>query len=176
MEHKMNLSYFISRLSDNREVFESLLSHVTAEQAAWKPSPDKWSMIEVVNHLYDEEREDFRQRLGLTLKDPATPWPRIDPQGWVATREYSARDLVSSLNSFLTEREKSLAWLKELSAPAWQNQHERDQGTLSAGDLLASWLAHDFLHIRQLARLQWQYISVMAAPYSTEYGGPWQES
>ena len=172
----MNLDYFINRLSQNREVFESLLRHVAAEQAAWKPSPDKWSMLEVINHLYDEEREDFRQRLELTLTDPETPWPRIDPQGWVVTRQYSERELGPSLESFLSERDKSLTWLRGLSAPVWQNRHVRDQGALSAGDLLASWLAHDFLHIRQLARLHWQYIFVIAAPYETTYGGPWKES
>ena len=79
----MNLNYFINRLSENRQVFEGLLRGVNAEQARWKPSPEKWSMLEVVNHLYDEEREDFRLRLELTLRNPDEPWLRIDPQGWV---------------------------------------------------------------------------------------------
>lgn len=172
----MNLDYFINRLSLNRGVFESLLRDVPVEQALWKPSPEKWSMLEVVNHLYDEEREDFRSRLELTLKDPAEPWPSIDPQGWVVTRKYSERELGPSFDSFLREREKSLSWLKGLSAPAWQNRHEVSGGARTAGDLLASWLAHDFLHIRQLARLHWQYISVIGAPYETAYAGPWKES
>ena len=172
----MNLDYFINRLSENRKVFESLLRGVTTEQAVWKPTPDKWSMIEVVNHLYDEEREDFRQRLELTLEDPDQPWPAIDPQGWVVSRKYGERDLGPSLDNFLKEREKSLAWLKELSAPNWQNRHEVSGRSRTAGDLLASWLAHDFLHIRQLTRLHWQYLSVIAAPYETAYGGPWKET
>ena len=172
----MDLDYFINRLSENRRVFEGLLRGVTTEQAVWKPALDKWSMVEVVNHLYDEEREDFRQRLELTLENPEQPWPKIDPRGWVVTRKYGERELGPSLDNFLAEREKSLSWLKELPAPVWQNRHVRPEGTLSAGDLLASWLAHDFLHIRQLARLHWQYISVMAAPYETAYGGPWKET
>jgi uncharacterized damage-inducible protein DinB len=171
----MDLNYFIQRFSQNRDVFQSLLRCVSPEQAAWKPAPDKWSMLEVVNHLYDEEREDFRQRLELTLKDPAEAWPRIDPQGWVESRQYSERGLGASLDNFLSEREKSLSWLKELSAPSWQNRHEREAGTLSAGDLLASWLAHDFLHLRQLTRLHWQYLTALAAPYQTAYAGPWKE-
>lgn len=172
----MNLDYFINRLSLNREVFVSLLRDVSAEQAVWKPSPEKWSLLEVVNHLYDEEREDFRARLGLTLKDPAEPWPAIDPQGWVVTRKYSERELGPSLNNFLSEREKSLVWLKGLSTPSWESSHEVSGSVRTAGDLLASWLAHDFLHIRQLTRLHWQYIGVIAAPYETAYGGPWQET
>jgi len=44
---------------------------------------------------------------------------------------------------------------------------------LSAGDLLASWLAHDFLHLRQLTGLHWEYVSLLAKPYSTDYAGMW---
>src|SRR6266550_7220669 len=158
----MDLNHVIERMAANARIFESLTQGLTVEQVRWKPAPDKWSMLEVVNHLYDEEREDFRQRLELTLEDPEQPWPTIDPQGWVVTREYGERDLGPSLDSFLNEREKSLSWLKELSAPNWQNRHEVSGRARTAGDLLASWLAHDFLHIRQLARLHWQYISVTA--------------
>ena len=110
----MDLNYFVQRFSQNRDVFQSLLRGVSTEQAVWKPAPDKWSMLEVVNHLYDEEREDFRQRLELTLRDPAEEWPRIDPQGWVESRKYSERELGASLDNFLSEREKSLSWLKDL--------------------------------------------------------------
>jgi hypothetical protein len=172
----MNLNYFIERFSSNRGVFESLLRHVSLDQGRWKPSPNKWSMLEVINHLYDEEREDFRQRLELTLANPAQPWPPIDPRGWVVTRRYNEREVGTSLNNFLGERENSLSWLQQLSEPNWESTNEGPNGRLSAGDLLASWLAHDFLHIRQLARLHWQHIGAIAAPYQTAYGGPWKES
>ena len=172
----MNLEHFVGRFSNNRAVFEALLANVSLEQARWKPTPDKWSMLEVVNHLYDEEREDFRQRLQLTLRDPQLVWPAINPREWVNTRRYNERELDTSLTAFLAERDASLAWLKQLTEPNWQNVNEGPNGRLSAGDLLASWLAHDFLHTRQLTRLHWQYTGEIAAPYQTAYGGPWKES
>jgi hypothetical protein len=175
-ENEMNLDFFIVRLSDNRQVFESLLRNVVDEQARWKPAPHKWSMLEVVNHLSDEEREDFRQRLDLTLHKPGQAWPQIAPEQWVAQRRYNERRLDESFANFLAEREKSLIWLNELSAPNWELSYERPTGVLTAGDLLASWLAHDFLHIRQLARLHWQYVGVVASPSQTAYGGSWTES
>ena len=172
----MNLDYFIERFATNRGVFESLVENVSPEQAKWKPAPDKWSILEVVNHLYDEEREDFRQRLELVLSDPTQPWPKIDPRNWVTERGYIERELNSSLTNFLAEREKSLGWLRELTAPNWENSKEGPNGVLSGGDLLASWLAHDFLHIRQITRLHWQYVGAIAEPYQTAYAGPWKES
>ncbi|MGI8838194.1 MAG: DinB family protein [Pyrinomonadaceae bacterium] len=172
----MNLDYVIDRMEANARVFESLVKGVSAEQSRWKPAPDKWSIIEVVNHLYDEEMEDFRQRLELVLTDPAFDWPPIAPQEWVKTRAYGERDVNESLDNFLRERQKSLAWLRSLRAPNLESRHEREAGSLSAGDLLASWLAHDFLHIRQLTRLHWQYLTAIASPFQTDYAGPWNES
>ena len=172
----MNLDYFIERFAKNRVVFESLVRGINAEQARWKPAPDKWSMLEVINHLYDEEREDFRQRIELVLADPNQSWPPIDPRNWVISRAYNEKDLDTSLNNFFAERENSLAWLRHLPSPNWENSKKGPNGVLSAGDLLASWLAHDFLHIRQLTRLHWQYVGAIADPYKTEYGGPWKES
>lgn len=172
----MNLDYFRDRFSKNRPVFEGLVRGLSLEQARWKPSPDKWSILEVVNHLYDEEREDFRQRVELVLTDPTQPWPPIDPRTWVTARGYNDREVDLSLDNFLSERETSLAWLRSLSESNWQNSKAGPNGTLTAGDLLASWLAHDFLHIRQLSRLHWQYVGAMSDPYQTAYGGPWKES
>jgi hypothetical protein len=172
----MDLDQVIERMSANAGIMEGLTKGIGAEQTRWKPAPDKWSILEVINHLYDEEREDFRQRLELVLSDPILAWPPIAPQEWVTNRAYGERDLGESLSNFLTERQKSLAWLRNLRAPNLENCHEREAGSLRAGDLLASWLAHDFLHIRQLTRLHWQYLTAKVDPFKTEYAGPWKES
>ena len=74
----------------------------------------------MVNHLVDEEREDFRVRVDYILHHPGLPWPPINPKGWVTERLYNQRDLVQSVDDFLKERRKSLAWLKELDDPDWQ--------------------------------------------------------
>ena len=169
----MNLKHCIDRLTANAEAFAALAHDVSAEQARWRPAPDKWSILEVVNHLYDEECEDFRARLDLLLHHPEQNWPSIAPQQWASERRYNERALDESLARFLAERRKSVAWLAGLVEPNWAARYERPQGSLSAGDLLASWVAHDFLHIRQLARLHWQYVGALALPHKTAYAGEW---
>lgn len=173
VQTEMDLIYFIERLSGNASVFERLVRGVGDEQARWKPAPEKWSMLEVVNHLYDEERDDFRFRLDSVLRDPEKVWPPIDPPGWATARKYNERELNESLEKFLAERRKSVEWLKELREPRLENKYNHPQGVISAGDLLASWVAHDFIHIRQLARLHWQYLNSICAPHKTAYAGEW---
>ena len=161
-----------ARLTANAEVFQALVGGVPDEQARWKPEPSQWSILEVVNHLADEEVEDLRRRLELTLSQPDQPWPPIDPQGWPAARGYDGRGLADSLARFLEERGRSVAWLGGLVASDLAAAHQHPTiGTLRAGDLLASWLAHDLIHIRQITRLHHRWLE-RAAPYRLDYAGP----
>ena len=161
-----------SRLEANAQVFSGLVYGVSVAQARWKPAPDQWSILEVVNHLADEEVDDFRRRIVLTLRDPEAPWPPIDPPRWAIERAYNERLLDDSLERFLAERRRSLDWLREVAAPNWDTSHHHPKaGWLRAGDLLASWLSHDLIHIRQLTRLHHQWLVQQAVPYRTEYAG-----
>ncbi len=170
----MDAEGLIRQLALDGERIAALVAGVTAEQAQWRPAPEAWSILETINHLWDEEREDFRVRLNLILHDPAAAWPPIDPGGWVTARDYNTRDLAGSLQGFLAERAASLAWLRGLTAPDWDARVETPWGwSITAGDMLAAWAAHDVLHLRQLVELQWGYTAQLAAPRTTLYAGEW---
>lgn len=169
----MDFSYHIRQLSDNAARIEALVRGVTPQEAMWRPEPDSWSMLEVVNHLYDEEREDFRVRLDIILHHPGKPWPPIDPQGWVSERRYNERDLEDSLNNYLNKRKASLDWLHELQDPDWSTLYESPFGSMRAGDMLSSWVTHDHLHMRQLVELHRALTEHKSEPYQLDYAGSW---
>ena len=170
----MNHEALIHQLAADAGRVRELSAGVNEEQARWKPAPDSWSILEVVNHLYDEEREDFRMRLDLILHHPGQPWPPIAPQEWVAARSYNSRDLVESLENYLEERHRSLEWLKTLHNVDWEKGETAPWGgVLKAGDMLAAWVAHDIHAMRQLAELHYAWTQRLAAPYSVEYAGEW---
>jgi hypothetical protein len=170
----LNVSYAVTRLSQSAETIQSLVRHVEKEQAVWKPNAEQWSILEVINHLADEESEDFRTRFDLTLHQPEVTWTAINPQGWVTERAYNSRDLAESLERFLLERDKSITWLKGLSSPDLERSRSHPSlGTIRAGDLLASWVAHDLLHTRQLTRLHYQWLGQSSKPYTVAYAGDW---
>lgn len=163
----------IQRLSETAQAIRSLAEGLSTEQARWKPAPDSWSVLEVINHLYDEEREDFRAHVDHLLHRAGQPWPEIRPQAWVTERGYNQRDLPASLAGFLEQRARSLEWLKGLNSPAWDNFQEFEWGRLTAGDVFVSWAAHDMLHLRQLVELRWGITLQSAAPYDVRYAGEW---
>lgn len=160
-------------LLQNSERIRSLLQGVPTEQARWKPDPDSWSILEVVNHLLDEEREDFRVRLDIILHEPDRKMPPIDPEGWVMERRYNDRNLDESLKKFLSERQASLGWLEKIGEPDWQASYQMPFGPIRAGDMFASWVAHDLLHLRQLVELHRAYMLELVAPFEVGYAGPW---
>jgi hypothetical protein len=129
--------------------------------------------MEVLGHLLDEEKLDFRARLDLVLHRPDEEWPRIDPEAWVIEHQYNARELAETLQAFLAERQRSLAWLGTLTAPDWTREYRAPFGPITAGDLLASWAAHDVLHTRQLVELRRARLLANTEPHRTQYAGEW---
>lgn len=170
----MNATALFQHLENNADVIGASIHGAPRDQATWRPAPESWSILEVMVHLLDEEREDFRVRLDHTLHKPDVDWPPIDPAGWVSDRAYADRDLEESLQAFLEERRKSVDWLRSLTSPSWESKHVHPRfGSMDAGTLLASWVAHDYLHLRQLARLSFEHVKHLAGSHSVEYAGDW---
>ena len=155
MDHKK----IIISLTQNREVFKVMLLGKTHEEYTFKPNPDKWCMLEVLCHLVDEEKEDFRTRVEYVLRDPTEQLPMFDPTEWPASRNYMGQDYEAKVAEFLAERQKSITWLESLVYPGWDNAYQHPKlGPMSAEHFLANWLAHDYIHIRQLNRLAFEYL------------------
>ena len=115
-------------------------------------------------------------RVDYTLHTPGKPWPPIDPEGWVTEHEYQSHDLGESVSAFREERDKSLAWLRGLHGADWHATYEHPRfGNFQAGDVLASWVAHDLLHLRQIVSRLYQRVNATAEPFSTAYAGPWPD-
>jgi hypothetical protein len=169
----MDPAALIQQMSLNADRINALVERLPEDQARWKPDPETWSIQEVIAHLLDEEREDFRVRLDIILHSPDRDWPPIDPEGWVVERGYNQGDLAEAINDFLIEREKSLSWLGGLENPDWQAVYEARFGKIRAGDMLAAWAGHDLLHLRQLVELHWAYLEKKAEPFSVRYAGEW---
>ncbi|MBW1294605.1 DinB family protein [Aquimarina litoralis] len=151
--------FIIDELSRNQQVFKELLRDVPKEVYLWKNRPNRWCLLEIVCHLYDEEREDFRARTKHILETPDNEFIPIDPEGWVAQREYITKEYSNMLSKFLHERSISINWLKTLQDPKWNNVTIHPEfGEMTAQQFMANWLAHDYLHIRQITNLKLDYL------------------
>ena len=169
----MDHTFIINKLSENLNTFRSLLENVSAEEFMWKSNPEKWCLLEIVCHLYDEEQFDFRARTRHILENYQSDLPPIDPVGWVKSKNYIEQDYDGMVEKFLAEREKSVEWLMSLKEPEWKNEYKHQTfGIMSAEFFHTNWLAHDYLHIRQITALKFNYLKQISG-IDPLYAGEW---
>lgn len=170
----LNVARLLQSLAATGTAIPQLIGAVDEADARWKPPDGAWSILEIVRHLGDEEVDDFRARLRATLMDPEREWKPIDPEGWARERRYNEDGLAASVDRFVQQRQASLAWLKQLEQPAWEQAYQHPKfGPIAAGDLLAAWVAHDCLHVRQIAKRLFQLAERDAKPFNVGYAGEW---
>ncbi len=169
----MNYSKLYSQLENNASLFRVLLEGVSKEEYTWKQAQEKWCMLEIVGHLYDEEKRDFKVRLQYALDSSQTLPPAIDPEAWVMEHKYMDKLYEAQLENFLTEREHSLNTLWLLKNPSWDNYFVHPTlGFMTAHMILSNWVAHDYLHMRQIIKLKYDYLSEITQE-SLSYAGEW---
>jgi uncharacterized damage-inducible protein DinB len=129
---------------------------------------ETWSVFDVLGHLIHGERTDWVPRARIILAEGDSR--AFDPFDRFAQFEQSRdRTLDSLLDEFTRLRRQSLHDLA--SSPISEadlDRHGRHPalGRVTLRQLLATWVAHDFDHLAQIAR-------VLARQYSDEVG-PWR--
>lgn len=169
----IELNNIIRQLTANAAAMHALLETVSDEQAHWQPNPESWPLRRVMEHVYNEERMDFRKHLLEMFSNPPQPWSE-----WRHEEFIPVADCRQALEAFLLERRASIQWLQSLETPNWDITSTAHFGpteviTLSAGDVLVSWVDHDYLHIRQMNELLHAWNEQQVAPYSVRYAGGW---
>ena len=153
-------------------VLENLLGGLDAPGARMRPALAEWSPVEIVCHLRDEETEDFGARLRVILSG-ADNFVRIDPERWAEERRYGEASLEEALGAFRARREGSLELLRSIEPEALDGSRSHGRlGRLSGLDLVAAWVAHDRIHLAQLAATLARVWTIRWAPLRTEYAGP----
>ena len=135
--------------------------------ATQNEGPDTWSPFDIVGHLIHGERTDWIPRAELILaygeNRTFTPFDRF-----AQYQESQGKTLHQLLETFASLRGKSVARLESLKLTAADLQRQGrhpELGTVTLGQLLATWVAHDQNHLGQIAR-------VLAKQYVEEVG-PW---
>lgn len=167
------MQYIIEELVKNKAVFIDLMKDCDKELQLWRPQPEKWCLLEIICHLYDEERLDFRLRTKWVLEKLNQHPPPFNPLNWLEEHQYLQQDFNEMIIKFSMERDASIDWLNSLKDPKWSNSFEHSKfGTMRADYFLRNWLAHDYLHIRQITRLKYNYLKQRAGN-DLDYAGTW---
>jgi DinB superfamily len=144
----------LEHLAATPDVFHALLGGVSQEQVYWKPTPDRFSMAELFEHLSHVEAHYYRSAIDRILAGGDGEIEPYDQNAWHAAGAYSNRDAEESLAHWEDQREANVDFLRGLE-PGVLTRSGRHPvlGEVTFANLLNEWALHDLGHIRQLAEL-----------------------
>lgn len=142
---------------------------------------DTWSAYDVVGHLLHGETTDWIPRLRIILEQgEGHPFPKFERTAMF--EESRGKSLEALLDAFAAARQANLAALAGLDITperlALTGTHPA-LGTVTAGNLLATWGLHDLNHLGQIVEVlahqhdaavgPWKrYLNILTRPILTE--------
>ncbi|HEY9139592.1 MAG TPA: DinB family protein [Bryobacteraceae bacterium] len=139
--------------SEAPRTLASLIEGVPEQKLRHRPAPDKWSIVEILAHLAEDELSStwrYRQMIehsGGTLLG-------FDQEKWARLGDYASWNASDALEMFRLLREANLRMLARLSPEEWECAGEHvERGKLSVRDLARHMAAHDVNHVKQIEGL-----------------------
>ncbi len=165
---RFDLQDAMAVLSRTPATLAALLDALPEGFTAQNEGGKSWSPYDVVGHLIHGEQTDWMPRLRILLEHGTSrPFERFDRLAQFQISQ--GKSLRQLLDEFAVLRALNLQDLEALHLTAddlrKQGTHP-ELGTVTAEQLLATWVVHDLDHIVQIAR-------TMAKQYRVEVG-PWE--
>src|ERR1041385_679117 len=133
-------------------VLRGLMSELSADDARWKPAPDRFSVAEVLAHLSHSESHCYRMRLDRFLAEPRPTFEPDDAQMYLDL--YRDADPQDAFERFRKQREANVEYLRDLPSEAGDRVAlHREAGEITLNQMLHEWALHDLGHIRQITEL-----------------------
>lgn len=133
-------------------ILRALITELNAEDARWKPAPERFSIAEVLAHLSHSESDCYRMRLDRFMAEPRPQFEPDDAQMYLDL--YRGADPEEAFNCFERQRKTNLEFLRELPDGAGKRVAlHREFGEITLAHMLNEWALHDLGHIRQIAEL-----------------------
>ena len=156
-------------LESTPAILRGLMSEISEEDARWKPTPDRFSIAEVLSHMSHSEGHCYRARVDRFM---AEEMPELEPDDAQMHLDlYKNADAEEDFGHFEDQRETNVELLRGLPAEAGRRKAlHKHAGEITLAQMLHEWALHDLGHIRQIAELvrAREYLAG-AGPLGAEY-------
>ena len=142
----------LEQLAATPAILRELMCELSEDDAAWKPAPDRFSVVEVLAHLSHIEGHCYRMRLDRFLEEEMPAFEPDDAQ--MHLDRYRGADAEHEFDHFEEQRETNVEFLRNLPADAGKRRAmHAAAGEITLAQMLHEWTLHDLGHIRQVAEL-----------------------
>ena len=133
-------------------ILRGLMTELSEEDARWKPSPERFSVAEVLAHLSHSEGHCYRMRLDRFMAETRPEFESDDAQMYLDL--YRGADPDKAFDHFKDQRETNIEFLRVLPDGAGDRVAlHQEFGEITLAQMLNEWALHDLGHIRQIAEL-----------------------
>jgi DinB superfamily len=168
---KHELENTIALLERTPAALDALLRGLPEVWTETNEGENTWSVSNVVAHLIHCEHENWMPRARHILHaDVTEAFPPFNREGHVRYKvgETGSKTLPQLLDKFARARAKGLEELRGLNLTS-QDLERRARhpalGTVTLGELLATWAAHDLTHLHQITRIMAHQVREAVGPW-----------
>ena len=143
----------ITAQRESSEELALLVQGVAEDRLKQRPQPDKWSVVEIIAHLAEDELvTSWRYR--QMIETPGCSLAGFDQDLWQRLGKYEDWSMDEALSMFRLLRQSNLRMLERLSAEEWDafGVHA-ERGRITVRDLALHMTGHDQNHLEQMRRI-----------------------
>jgi hypothetical protein len=147
-DRKQNLA----PLEETPKQLKEALRGVPKKLATWTPAPGKWSILEIVCHLRDMEKDAYLERYRRILVEENPRLPDVDGDRYALERDYRSQNLKAALREWLALRRETLKLLQGVKGEQWQRvgTHETAGPLSVAAFVRRQAVGNDKAHLGQI--------------------------
>lgn len=164
-------AFLLGRLLASRDTFTASLAQVSEAQARFKPSPDRWSIADIAEHVAVAEHGMYRlitshfepldqprlgreneilERLGVDRTNPLEAPERVRPKGRYAS-------LSDAVQQFASNRDRTIAFVRDCQDDLRARLVNHSVGQITGQECLALMIVHPLRHLDQIRELQAEF-------------------
>jgi hypothetical protein len=134
-------------------VLAELLAHASEERLTTRPSPNKWSIGEILAHLAEDEIA-MAWRYRQMVEHSGIDLTGFDQDMWARVGDYGSRMPQESLALFRLLRSANLQFVQQLATEQWDcSGIHVERGRITVRDLVIHMAGHDANHLEQIRRI-----------------------
>ena len=142
----------LETLAATPAALKEALRGVPRKLLLFTPAPGKWSILEILCHMRDMEREAYLERYTRILAEPEPRLPDLNGDAFAIERDYRGQKAGDVLRDWARLRRESLRLLRKAKPEQWRRAgiHET-AGRLTIDDLVVRHaVGNDAAHLAQI--------------------------
>jgi hypothetical protein len=142
----------LETLAATPAALKEALRGVPKKLLLFTPAPGKWSIMEILCHMRDMEREAYLERYTRILAEPEPSLPDVNGDALAIERDYRGQKAADILRDWMRLRRESLRLLKKAKPEQWRRAgiHET-MGRVTIDELVARHASgNDSAHLAQI--------------------------